>query len=64
MNTISNLVIAFVGLFFISKTKTKAGELASSILDASGNIIDYATQVIKDATNTTATPAKSKSSAK
>lgn len=52
MNTVMNLVACFIGLFFISKTKTKAGELASSILDASGNVIDYATQVIKDATET------------
>lgn len=59
MNTISNLILCFIGLFFVSKTKTKAGELASSILDASGNVIDYATQVIKDATNTADSTKKS-----
>lgn len=60
MNTLFNAILCFVGLFFVSRTKTKAGELATSILDASGNVIDYVTDVIKDATE----PSKSAKTSK
>lgn len=47
MNTILNVVGAFIALFLVSKTDTKLGKLSGNVLNVANSVVDAANNCIE-----------------